>query len=166
MSSGFPVWASKPATTVWFGHLAPKLPRQFLGFDLKIKWATVCQLRHKTDGRRTARDTRRDLATCFTWKQVGLGFSNFASKLVEERWWVVHVASSRRSRGSKAKRWSVRWHRVWHSGSRTNLPFISCNFPFSPKGHSSLLVFAINRLMGLLWEESLSHPLGFRSSFC
>jgi hypothetical protein len=91
---------------------APKLPRQFLGFDLKIKRATVCQLRHKTNGRRTARDTCRDLATCFTWKQVGLGFSNFASKLVEERWWVVHVASSRRSRGSKAKRWSVRWHRV------------------------------------------------------
>jgi hypothetical protein len=42
---------------------------------------------------------------------------------------------------------------------QTNLPFISCNFPFSPHGHSSLLVFAINRTIALLWEVSLSHPL-------
>jgi hypothetical protein len=26
-------------------------------------------------------DTRRDLATCFAWKRVGVGFSSFASKL-------------------------------------------------------------------------------------
>jgi hypothetical protein len=38
-----------------------------------------------------------DLATCFAWKQVGLGFSNLASRLVEERLRVVHVASSWRS---------------------------------------------------------------------
>jgi hypothetical protein len=39
------------------------------------------------------------------------------------------------------------------------LPFIRCNFPFSPEGHSSLLVFTINRTIGLLCEVSLSHPL-------
>jgi hypothetical protein len=63
----------------------------------------VCQLRHKTDGRRTVRDTRRDLAACFAWKEVSLGFSSFISKLVEERRLMVHVASSRRSHGSEAK---------------------------------------------------------------
>jgi hypothetical protein len=64
-----------------------------------------------------------------------------------------------------SKRWPVWWRRECRSGSQINLPFISCNFPFSPQGHSSLLVFAINRTIGLLWEVSLSHPLGLRSSF-
>jgi hypothetical protein len=30
-----------------------------------------------------ARDTHRDLAACFAWKQVGLGFPSLASRLVE-----------------------------------------------------------------------------------
>jgi hypothetical protein len=33
---------------------------------IKTKYASVCQLRHKTDGGRTTRDTRRDLMACFT----------------------------------------------------------------------------------------------------
>jgi hypothetical protein len=36
----------------------------------------------------------QDLAACFTWKQVGLGFPSLASRLVEA--WMVHVASSQR----------------------------------------------------------------------
>jgi hypothetical protein len=36
-------------------------------------------------------------------KQIGLGFPSFASELAEERRWVVHGASSRRSYGSEAK---------------------------------------------------------------
>jgi hypothetical protein len=56
-SFGLVIWASKS-------------PRQFLGLCLKIKWASVCRLRHKTDGGRSTRDTHRDLAACFTWKQV------------------------------------------------------------------------------------------------
>jgi hypothetical protein len=56
-SSGLMIWASKS-------------PRRFLGFGLKTKWASVCRLRHKTDGGRSARDTHRDLAACFAWKQV------------------------------------------------------------------------------------------------
>jgi hypothetical protein len=51
-----------------------KSSRRFLGFDLKTKWASVCRLRHKTDGGRSTRDTRRDLVACFAWKQVWLGF--------------------------------------------------------------------------------------------
>jgi hypothetical protein len=60
-SSGLVIWASKS-------------PRRFLGLGLKIKQASVCQLRHKTDGWRSTRDTRRDLAACLEWKQVWLGF--------------------------------------------------------------------------------------------
>jgi hypothetical protein len=54
-SSGLVIWASKS-------------PRRFLDFCLKTKWASVCRSRHKTDGVRSARDTRRDLAACFAWK--------------------------------------------------------------------------------------------------
>jgi hypothetical protein len=51
----------------------------------------VCRLRHKTDGGRLARYMHRDLAACFTWKQVWLGFLSLASRLVEARRRVVHV---------------------------------------------------------------------------
>jgi hypothetical protein len=46
-----------------------KSPRWFLGFGSKIKWAMICRLCHKIDGRmKTVHDTRQDLMTCFTWK--------------------------------------------------------------------------------------------------
>jgi hypothetical protein len=60
-SSGLVIWASKS-------------PRQFLGLGLKTKQASVCRLCYKTDGRRSAWDTRRDLAACLAWKEVWLGF--------------------------------------------------------------------------------------------
>jgi hypothetical protein len=47
-----------------------KLPQRFLGLCLKIKQGLVCQLRRKTDGGRSARDTRRDLMACYAWKLV------------------------------------------------------------------------------------------------
>jgi hypothetical protein len=56
-SSGLVIWASKS-------------PWQFLGLDLKTKQASVCRLHHKTDGGRSPWDMHRDLAACFTWKQV------------------------------------------------------------------------------------------------
>jgi hypothetical protein len=43
-SSGSVIWSSKS-------------PRQFLGLGLKTMWASVCRLRHKTNGGRSARDT-------------------------------------------------------------------------------------------------------------
>jgi hypothetical protein len=64
-SSGLMIWISKS-------------PRRFFGLGLKTKWASVCRLRHKTDERRSVRDTRRDLAAYFTWKQVWLGFPSLA----------------------------------------------------------------------------------------
>jgi hypothetical protein len=51
-SSGLVIWASKS-------------PRRFLGLGRKIKQVLVCRLRNKTDGGRSARDTRRDLAVYF-----------------------------------------------------------------------------------------------------
>jgi hypothetical protein len=64
-SSGLVIWASKS-------------PRRFLGLDLKTKWASVCRLRHKTDGGRSARDMRRDLEAYLVSKQVWLGFPSLA----------------------------------------------------------------------------------------
>jgi hypothetical protein len=52
--------------------------RWFLSLDLKSKWASVCRLRHRTDGEKTARDTRRDLTACLAWKQVWLVFLSLA----------------------------------------------------------------------------------------
>jgi hypothetical protein len=64
-SSGLVIWASKS-------------PRWFFGLCLKTKWSSVCRLRHKTDGGRSARDTCRDLAACLAWKQVWIGFPSLA----------------------------------------------------------------------------------------
>jgi hypothetical protein len=63
-SSGLVIWASKS--------------QRFLSLGLKTKQALVCQLRHKTDRGRSAWDTRQDLAACFAWKQVWLGFPSLA----------------------------------------------------------------------------------------
>jgi hypothetical protein len=62
-SFGLVIWTSKS-------------PRRFLGLGLKTKQTSVCRLRHKTDRGRPVWDTRRDLAACFAWKQVWLGFSS------------------------------------------------------------------------------------------
>jgi hypothetical protein len=45
----------------------------------------------------------RHPAASFVVKQVRLEFPSFASKLANERWWVVHMASSWRSCEREAK---------------------------------------------------------------
>jgi hypothetical protein len=45
----------------------------------------------------------RDLAACFTWKQVWLGFSSLALRLANARRWAMHVAPSQRLRWSQVK---------------------------------------------------------------
>jgi hypothetical protein len=70
---GFPGLGHKKGSSslvIW----ASKSPRRFLGLGLKTMRASVCRLHHKINGGRSAWDTRRDIATCFTWKQVWLGF--------------------------------------------------------------------------------------------
>jgi hypothetical protein len=72
--SGLVLKTDSSSLMIW----TSKSPRRFLGLGLKTKWAYVCQLHHKTDGGRSERDTCRDLAACFTWKQVWLGFPSLA----------------------------------------------------------------------------------------
>jgi hypothetical protein len=80
-NSGLMIWASKSS-------------RRFLDLCLKIKQTSVCRLRHKIDGGRTAWDTRQDLTACFVWKQVTLWFPSLTSRLTETRRWMVHVTPS------------------------------------------------------------------------
>jgi hypothetical protein len=83
--------------------LASKSPQRFLSLCLKIKQVSIYRLRHKIDGGRSAWDTCRDVATCFTWKEVGLGFPSLPSRPVEARRRVVRVASSQRLRRDEAE---------------------------------------------------------------
>jgi hypothetical protein len=55
---------------LWFGDLCLKITAMVFWFGSQSKWVSVCRLHHKTDGGRSAWDTHRDLAACFTWKQV------------------------------------------------------------------------------------------------
>jgi hypothetical protein len=55
-----------------------KSPRRFLVLGLKTNQTSICRLRHKINGWRLAWDMRRDLAACFAWKRVWLGFSSLA----------------------------------------------------------------------------------------
>jgi hypothetical protein len=71
---GLGLKTGRSSLVIW----ASKSPQRFLGLGLKTKWDSVCRLRLKTNGGRSARDTRRDLAACFTWKQVWLGFLSLA----------------------------------------------------------------------------------------
>jgi hypothetical protein len=83
-SYGLEIWASKSS---WW----------FLELGLKTKWDAVCQLCHKTNERmKTALDLHQDLAACFTWKQVELGFPSLASRLPEARrgWCMWHHSRS------------------------------------------------------------------------
>jgi hypothetical protein len=57
---------------------ASKSPRRFLVLGLKTKQTSICRLHHQTNGWRLAWDMRRDLAACFTWKRVWLGFPSLA----------------------------------------------------------------------------------------
>jgi hypothetical protein len=52
---------------------------------------------------KTTQDTHRDLAACFVWKQVGLGFSQSGIKTDRGGVWMVHVTSLWRSREVQAE---------------------------------------------------------------
>jgi hypothetical protein len=81
------------------GDLGLKITVTVSWFGLQNQAGLGLSVAPKTDGGRTVRDMHRDLPTCFTWKQVVLAFPSLASRLAETRWWVVNVASSRRSHG-------------------------------------------------------------------
>jgi hypothetical protein len=78
---------------------------------------------------------------CFIVKQVGLGFSNFASKLAEERWRMVHVASLQRSCGREVKD-------GWFDGVGCGSVEVKPNYPLVVvvfiSAHRSILVFCFH----------------------
>jgi hypothetical protein len=82
-SSGLMIWASKS-------------PWLFFGLCLKIKHASVYQLRHKTDRGRTACDTRWDLVAYFARKQVALRFPSLVLRLADTWRRVVHMTPGAR----------------------------------------------------------------------
>jgi hypothetical protein len=85
---------------------ALKLPWRFFSLGIKTKRASVCRLRHKTDWGRTPRDMHWDLAACFAWKQVTLGFLSLTLRPTEAQQRVVHMATSRRLHQDQVKnRW-------------------------------------------------------------
>lgn len=145
----FPVWPQNrwrrfgdlgvkiTATVSWFG------PQNQVGYSLSV---ASQNRREDEDGAGHASKSSgllRAEASRARVSQSGLKTGRGAAR-------VVHVAPSRRSRGSEAERWSVRWRRGRRSGSRTKLPFIRSYFLFSPQGHFSLSVFTINRTIGLV----------------
>jgi hypothetical protein len=79
---------------LWFSDLGLKItvmvswfgPQNQEGYGFSV----APQNRGEDD---SARGTRQDMAACFAWKQVTLGFFSLASRLVEARRWVVHVTS-------------------------------------------------------------------------
>jgi hypothetical protein len=95
--------------------------------------------------------------------RVRLGFPSFASKLVKERWQVVHLALSWRSSGSEAK--DGRFDGIGCDAVevRPNYPSLDVIFLLAHKG---ILVFGFprNRTPRIGGEASiqpsLSHPLG------
>jgi hypothetical protein len=90
--SGLGLKTGSCSLVIW----ASKSPQRILGLGLKTKRAMVCWLRHKIDERRTARDASKS-SGLFHLEASQARVSQFASKLVKERRWVVHVASSQRS---------------------------------------------------------------------
>jgi hypothetical protein len=130
-SSGLVIWASKS-------------PRRFLGLGLKTKWASVCRLRHKTDGGRSARDTHQDLAACLTSKQVWLGFSSLACRLVQARRRMVHLTPSRR-----LHRRQVEAGRVDATGCvRPCYPCFVVFLLLGPRGVVVILAFCLSLYIG------------------
>jgi hypothetical protein len=126
---GFPGLGLKTGSSslvIW----ASKSPQRFLGLGLKTMQALVYQLRHKTNGERTARDTRRDLAACFTWKQVTLGFPNLTLRLTEAQWWVVHATPLRRLRRDQVE---DRWVNAMDCVEPRH-PYFAVPYVLSPRG--------------------------------
>jgi hypothetical protein len=95
------LWVSQFGPQNWqlrFGDLDLKITVTISWLGLKTKRAMGYRLCHKTNGKmKTVLDTRRDLAACFVWKQVVLGFPSLVSRLVEVRrgWCTWHHCGGR-----------------------------------------------------------------------
>jgi hypothetical protein len=86
---------SKPAMTV-SGGLASKPVVMVSWFRPQNQVSFRLSVAPQNRRRATVWDTRRDLAPCFAWQKVRLGFPSLTSRLAEAQRRVVHVAPSRR----------------------------------------------------------------------
>jgi hypothetical protein len=80
--------------------------------------------------------TRRDLAACFTWKQVWLEFLILASRLAEARRQVLHVAPLQRLRRSQVED-------GWVDAIGFVVPCYPCFVVFILLDHKSIVVFSL-----------------------
>jgi hypothetical protein len=103
------------------------------------------------------RDKCRDLAACFAWKRVRLGFSSLASRLAEvwHRWFTWHhrrgcMEMKLKTDGSMRQNFAI-FIVLGHKGSLV----ISFSIISTPRACGEVRT-----------QSSLSHPLGFRSLFC
>jgi hypothetical protein len=170
-SVGFPVWPQN--RWIWFvSGLASKSLLRFIGLGLKTKvyslviWVSKSPWRSLGSGLKT----KCEEVCWFALKIDELMKTMWGHALTSDGLLCREASQARVSqfclKTSKwataggacgiitevewkwSERWSVRWRQVQRSRCRTKLPFIRCNFSFSPQGHSSLLVFSINRTMG------------------
>jgi hypothetical protein len=77
--SGLDLKIGSSGLVIWFS----KSPRWFLSLGFKTKRTSICRLHHKINRGRSAWGTHQNLAACFAWKQVTLGFLSLASRLLE-----------------------------------------------------------------------------------
>jgi hypothetical protein len=152
-------WFGPQNQQLWFADLAHKItttvswfgPQNQVGFGLSV---APQNRREDEDG---VRHTSRSSGLLYqeaSWARV----SQFASKLAEERWRVVHVASSWRSQGDKDD-----------DGRVDAMDCIKLLYPnfvlFFVLGHKGSLVisFSINRTPTaggeVIIQPSLSYPL-------
>jgi hypothetical protein len=76
-AGGFPGLCLK-TDSYGFGDLGRKITAAVSWFGSQNQAGFGCWLHQKTDGGRSTRDARRDLAACLAWKQVWLEFPSLA----------------------------------------------------------------------------------------
>jgi hypothetical protein len=118
-----------------FGDLGLKITMMisWLGPQNQGGGLSVC-ISKLMSGWRRCEDTRRHPAAYFIVKQVRLRFPSFASKLVKERWRVVHVVLSWGSRRSEAKDGWFHGVECATSEVRPNYPSLALVFILAHRG--------------------------------
>jgi hypothetical protein len=108
VATGFPVWTSKLAATVWWFGLKIITTISWFGPQNQASYG-LSVVPQNLQSMKTARGMHQDLAACFAWKQVGLEFSSLTSRGVEARcgWCTWHhrecyVEVKRKTVGSMA----------------------------------------------------------------
>jgi hypothetical protein len=138
LCDGFPIWASKPIATIWW--FGPQNHHDgFLVWSSKPcrLWFIGCP--SKPMGGQRWRGTRVASSSLLCLKASRARVFQFCLKTGRGATMDGACGIIMKVTWKWSKRWSVRWRQVQHSGSRTKLPLIRYNFPFSQLGHSGLL---------------------------